>query len=220
MLNIIWDLDDTLIDSKKDILFNIELALRDAFFDTVNLKKPLYVGPPIESILKDVIPSEILSNEKITEIVYHYRKHYDKSEFPTTVPFDGIEEIIYDTIHFNHYIVTNKSFSAAVRIIKKLGWEKNILILKSQPPNIEQRKTKTVNFFNLINNIKSIKSFILGIGDTKEDAIAAKNNDITSIGVLWGSGKKEELFNLCDYIFNNTKQLYDFLIEYNNAKIF
>jgi len=52
----------------------------------------------------------------------------------------------------------------------------------------------------------------------KADCLAAKDNDITAVGVLWGSGTIEELSDCCDYIFEDTKQLHDFLYDISKSK--
>jgi len=216
MLNIIWDLDGTLVDSQADILVYLELSLREASVDIAAKLRPLRIGPPIDVMLNEAFPPGMFTEEKIAEVVSNYRRLYDNSGFPTTVPFDGIEEIISDSIRFTHYIITNKPNPASERIVKKLGWVDKIKILKAQFADKAQRKTKTDLFSELIAGIGADKSTFIGIGDVKGDCVAAKDNGITAIGVLWGAGTKEELTDCSDYVFENTEQLRDFLYKVKN----
>jgi len=213
MLNIIWDLDGTLADSEADILGYLELSLREASVDITAKLKPLRIGPPIDIMLNEAFPPGMLSDEKIAEVVANYRRLYDNSGFPTTVPFDGIEEIISDSTNFTHHIITNKPNPASERIIKKLGWTDKIKILKAQFADRAMRKTKTELFSELIAEIGADKSTFVGIGDVKGDCAAAKNNGITAVGVLWGAGTMEELVDCSDYIFDSVGQLHEFLLK-------
>jgi phosphoglycolate phosphatase len=218
MLNIIWDLDGTLADSEADILRFLELSLCEASVDIAGKVKPIRIGPPIDIMLKEAFPPGMLSEEKISEVVSNYRRLYDNSGFPTTVPFGGIEEIISDSKNFTHYIVTNKPNPASERIIKKLGWENKIKALIAQHLRIEQRKTKTELFSGLIAEVGGDKSSFIGIGDVKGDCVAAKNNGITAAGVLWGAGTREEMADCSDCLFDDVRRLHDFLLTFGEGR--
>ncbi|MCL2182471.1 MAG: HAD hydrolase-like protein [Chitinispirillia bacterium] len=210
--HLIWDLDGTLTDSAGDILTYLELSLQEASVDISAKIKPIQIGPPIDIMLKEAFPPGMLTDKKIAEVVTNYRRLYDSSGFPTTVPFKGIEEIISDSTNFTHYIVTNKPNPAADRIVRKLKWDRKIAALIAQYPRVEQRKPKSVFFAELIAKAGRDKSSFVGIGDVKGDCIAAKKNGITAIGVLWGAGTKEELKECSDELFDDVGRMHDFLL--------
>jgi phosphoglycolate phosphatase len=211
--NIIWDLDGTLIDSQKEVLYHLELALNDSSLNMTDQIKPIRTGPPIDIMLRESFPADMLTDEKMAEILFHFRERYDTSDYIMTKPFDGINEIISDTTHFIHHIVTNKPEYASRRIIKKKGWDDKITYLKTSADKSNQKRSKTELFSELIAESNCEHSMFIGIGDMKSDCIAAKENKIVSVGVLWGSGTREELYNYCDYLFEDAKQLRGFLYE-------
>jgi phosphoglycolate phosphatase len=211
MIHIIWDLDGTLVDSQAEILYHLNLALQDASLDMRDQVKPIKIGPPLDIILKESFPAESLTTEKMNEVIYRYRERYDNSGFKMTDPFDGIDEIVSDTVNFVHHIVTNKPNPSAQRIVEKVGWADKIASLKALSAHIEQRKSKTDRFAELIAEFGGDRSSFIGVGDAKTDCIAAKNNGITAVGVLWGSGTREELEECCDHLFEDTARLRDFL---------
>ncbi len=211
MIHIIWDLDGTLIDSQAEILYYLDLALRDASLDIRDRIKPIKIGPPLDIILKESFGAEAFTEEKIDEVISRYRERYDNSGFKMTGPFNGIDEIVSDTVNFVHHIVTNKPNPAAERIVKKVGWSDKITSLKPQSAYRGQRRTKSERFSEVIAEFGGNESSFVGIGDAATDCIAAKDNNITAVGVLWGSGTKEELADCCDYLFEDTKRLRDFL---------
>jgi phosphoglycolate phosphatase len=212
--HLIWDLDGTLIDSQAEILYHLEFALRDASLSISDTVKPIKIGPPLDIMLKESFPVGTLTEEKMKEIIFHYRKRYDNSGFTMTGPFNGIENIVSDTANFVHYIVTNKPDTASQGIINKLGWTDKIASLRAQSVHIEQRRSKTELFAGLIAESGGNISSFIGIGDAKTDAVAAKNNNITAVGVLWGAGTREEMEGSCDYVFEDTEQLREFLYKW------
>jgi len=210
---LIWDLDGTLIDSQGEILYHLELALKDSHMSMTDQIKPIRTGPPIDIMLKESFPADMITDEKIAEILSHFRRRYDTSGFTMTPPFDGIDTIISDTTNFVHHIITNKPHNASQGIINKLGWTDKISSLKTPVVNSSQRKSKTELFLELITESGADISSFLGIGDMKADCLAARDNKITAVGVLWGSGTREELSGCSDYLCEDTKQLHDFLHE-------
>ena len=58
---------------------------------------------------------------------------------------------------------------------------------------------------------------MVGIGDMALDAESAIDAGITAIGVLWGTGTRDELEEAgCQYIVENSAQLNDLLNYLNN----
>jgi phosphoglycolate phosphatase len=224
MLHIIWDLDGTLIDSRNEIVYTIKLALQDAGLSISDTIAPIRIGPPLEVILRQTFPAHLLTEDKLSKIITCFRRRYDNSDFKMTVPYNGTEAIINDKKHFIHHIITNKPYHATKRIIEKIGWSDQITTIvtsevKSDDAVMRQDgvKSKAGLFADLILEHDSAKALFAGIGDMKNDCIAAKGNNIISIGVLWGTGTREELSDCCDYLFDNSKQLYDFLKSYNHS---
>jgi phosphoglycolate phosphatase len=214
MLHIIWDLDGTLIDSRHEIIYTIELALQDAGLAISDAVSPIKIGPPLTVMLRQAFPVNLLAEDKLAEVIVYFRKRYDSSSFKMTVPYNGIEEIIKDKNNFIHHVVTNKPYHATRRIIEKTGWSNQIATIitsEVKSDNKNEIKSKTELFAGLILKYGGINVLFIGIGDMPSDCIAAKENNIRSIGVLWGTGTREELSSYCDYLFEDAKQLYDFL---------
>jgi len=211
LLNLIWDLDGTLIDSQGEILYHLELALKDSHIRMTDHIKPIRTGPPIDVMLRESFPADMITDEKLKEILSHFRKRYDSSGFTMTPPFDGINKIVSDTTNFVHRIVTNKPQNASNAILKKLGWTDKISSLKTPDIHIDKKKSKAELFSELITESGADISSFIGIGDMRADCIAAKENKITAVGVLWGSGTREELSDCSDYLCEDSKQLHDFL---------
>ena len=213
--HIIWDLDGTLIDSAYDIKYCLELALMDSGVDLSKQIKPIIVGPTIDIIIKESFLSESLNDDIIMKIVTSFREIYDNSDFEHTKPFHGIEKIIQNS-DFVHHIVTNKPDIPTKRILNKLDWSKYITSVRTPYSNTNnscRKQSKSELFSEVIIEYGSDATSFVSIGDMKNDCIAARENNITAIGVLWGSGTREELEHNCDFLVENTDQLKKYLYK-------
>ncbi len=214
-LHIIWDLDGTLINSENEVLEALVKSVRQAGLSEKDQKAPFRVGPTIDKILDAAFSSEHLTLEKKTEIIKAFRDNYDNCGFNNTPAFDKIEEILADS-RFIHHIVTNKPDLATSRILKKLGWS-NFFASVITPYSYmkssdDKRKTKTELFALCMSDYPNEK--FLAIGDMETDSKAALNNSIMSIGVLWGTGTKEELETSgCNFITESVSDLKKILVE-------
>lgn len=207
-LHLIWDLDGTLIDSAPEIKQVLDKSVKEAGFSAIEPIAPFRSGPPLDKVLECMYGNR-LSGENIKQIVSAFRKNYDNCGFYHTPGFNGIEEILTNK-SFIHHIITNKPDLATNRIVKKLGWEKYFASIITPysymtSPN-DKRKTKS-ELFNLCMADYPTEKFV-GIGDMATDAIAAIENKILAIGVLWGTGLKQELeASGCSYIVKSISEL-------------
>lgn len=217
MLNIIWDFDGTLIDSSEDIEQCFKVAANEAGLDLSKQISQFVIGPSIEIILRKSFPPGIVAEKVVADTIKVFREIYDNSNYEQTKPYPGIELIIQDTVNFKHHIVTNKPDLPTNRIIDKLNWAKYIASVNTPYTKIASSgnslQSKRDIYTDVMNKYKGTAFTYVGIGDTKTDSIAAKENHITAVGVSWGFGDKDELREHSDYVFDDTQQLRCFLYD-------
>lgn len=214
-LHLIWDMDGTLVNSEPEILATIEKAL-DKFCLTIkDAKYPLRIGPPLPEMLRGAFTEEQLSDGQINEVISLFRSIYDASDFQETKPFEGIDDIIH-SYDYVHHVITNKPEYATKRIIEKKGWAffiKDVLSPDSFLKGIGRKLTKMELFITFRSMYKDAN--VVGIGDMAKDAECAKAIGIPTIGVLWGTGSKDELHKAgCNSIVSNSYELKEVLNNY------
>jgi phosphoglycolate phosphatase len=209
MFNLIWDLDGTLIDSQKEVLENIRLAISDAGLEEHDMIRPFRVGPTIDKILKTSFTEERLADGKLQTAIAAFRNRYDNSSFSYTGSYEGIDKIIMDA-RFIHYIVTNKPDTPSKKIIEKLGWNQYVKRLVTPYTFGPEKKTKPELFSMLMDEEQLDKKITVGIGDMEGDCSAAEQSNIRTIGVLWGTGTESELAH-CSYICRTVSELSELL---------
>jgi len=206
MINLIWDLDGTLIDSEQEVLVCLNKAIEAAGLNSKNMKSAFRVGPTVDNILRNSFSEEFLCDGKLEKAMRAFRNCYDNSDFSKTHPFEGIDFVIKNVKEYRHYIITNKPDAPSNKIIQKLGWSSYITKLVT-PYTFGTDKKNKLMLFNLLVNLEKLdKNKTYGIGDMDTDMRAAKSAGINTIGVLWGTGTEKELV-ACNYLCNSVISL-------------
>jgi len=208
---ILFDLDGTITDPKIGITKSVQYALKENGIvenDLEHLKK--FIGPPLGESFKKYYK---FKEENIHDVIGSYREYFKR---------DGIYE--------------NELYKNTLSTLKKLSKEYTLTIATSKPTIFAE---KIVDYFKLnqyfdkiigsnLNGSRSSKTEIikycmeiykdvpaeniLMIGDREHDIIGAKNNMISSIGVLYGYGNWEELENAgADYFIDDISDLTEVL---------
>lgn len=216
-LHLLWDMDGTLVDSEPEILATIEKSLATVGVKMEEAEAPLRIGPPVKVIIRNSFSEEVLSDSQLDEAVNAFRKIYDNSDYENTLPFEGIDEIIHDS-KYVHHVITNKPDLATNRILERKGWSGCVIDVLT-PHTLENVIGHTMTKPELFKYCRAAYPEVpmVGIGDMALDAESAIDAGITAIGVLWGTGTRDELEEAgCQYIVENSAQLNDLLNYLNN----
>jgi phosphoglycolate phosphatase len=186
-LNIIFDLDGTLIDSSDSILRSVEMAFEDCDIRPRQALTHALIGPPLRQMLEVVSGSS--SEQVLCRLERSFKYQYDSVGYQKTIVYQGIETLLVDWSSQGHalYIATNKRKVPTLKIIEHLGWGPFF------------RGSYTLDYFDdvaskaeLIQRIMNEHALqvadTLYIGDTLADAEAAAYNHLPCYLVEWGYG--------------------------------
>jgi phosphoglycolate phosphatase len=189
--SVFFDLDGTLIDSRPGIF----RCARETF-DILDVPQPAdedlrkIIGPPLKKAFAMFIDDDL--TDRAVDI---YRGHYQNGGMYEAFVFTGIEEALNVLARsYRIFCVTSKYHKYAEMILSRFHLNRNIE--KIYGPDLDgslANKTELLRYVLKKENIHSSDSVM--IGDTHYDIEGACENDIHSIGVLWGFGEKEELEN-------------------------
>lgn len=208
MRNYIFDLDGTIIDSSEEILDCINKALKkNSLTIDKNKLKPELIGPPITSIIKELIP-ELQDEEIIKNIMRSFRDIYDNKDKYINKFYTGIYDILNNlqTSQKNLFIATNKPKKPTLKIIEqmKLNMFKDVYTIDK----FEKPMNKYEMIVSIIKNNNLQQDETIMVGDSLNDILSAKQAGIKSIGVLWGYGlDKNELIKNADYIAKEVREI-------------
>ena len=189
---VLWDLDGTLVDSKIDIIDCLCSSAEVAGISAENLKEKFQIGPTIKVIVRNAIPE--IDDVHMEAVIEGYRKRYDYSSFPKTVPYNGIDDLVHKLTSLNQFVITNKPKLPTSRIIRKFDWD-NLFKAVYTPDRMDpsSKLTKVELFAQVIREQRLAVKDCLAIGDTVADIEAAHAAGIQAIGVSWGYTPYNEL---------------------------
>jgi phosphoglycolate phosphatase len=175
--DIFFDLDGTIIDSSKGVMecLNKTLQKYGYSFDDEYLKSKI-IGPPLYKGLSD-----IGIKDNMEKIVFEFRKCYKRDGVYQNTLYEGIKSVLEELKKYNLYIITSKPQQFAEIILKEHNIDKYFKVIDGakEDDKISKKSEKLKKY------IKDKKTAIM-IGDRCEDIIAAKNNQIASIGLTYG----------------------------------
>lgn len=196
---VIFDMDGTLLDSKKDITISIN------YVRELNHKLP----PLTEEFIVKAINMEVRNLPKMfyeTECYENKDKelfevHYEKQCIKNPYLYDGVEETLRKLVKngVKISVATNAPTNFAIRMLNHLEVDElfDIIIgadkVKASKPD-PQMLFEILNYYGF--NKQKHKAWM--VGDNSKDMLSAKNAGIKSMFATWGfspNGKNTTLIN-------------------------
>ena len=210
---ILFDLDGTLTDSAEGITKAVQYALKHFGIDVpdiTDLNK--FIGPPLKDSYKRYYGFD---EEKAQEGLIKFREYYeDKGLFENKV-YDGIEEVL-KTLKENGktlIVATSKPEVHAKTILEHFGLAKYFDFIGGA--DLEETRVKKGDVIKYALKEAGVDDFskVIMIGDREHDIIGGKENNLKTIGVLYGFGDVVELTQArADYIAKEPKDILDILL--------
>ena len=211
---ILFDLDGTITDSGEGITKSVQYALKSFGISVDNLEDlNKFIGPPLKDSFKKYYNFD---DEKAELGLKKYREYYaDKGIFENNL-YDGIVELLDTLVKNNKKIIlaTSKPEVYAKQILKYFKIDKYFNFVAGS--DFEETRVKKGDVIkHALEGAKvSELSKVIMVGDREHDIIGAKENNIKSIGVLYGYGEVVELTQArAEYIVKTPNELLNNLLQ-------
>ncbi|HEX8279523.1 MAG TPA: HAD hydrolase-like protein [Segetibacter sp.] len=184
---VLFDLDGTVIDSYPGIQKAFDNAYLKLYSVTNQTSIKDFIGPPMPLILARV--NGETDNNKIERFVKLFKDSYDAEDFKLSVLYKGMKELLEDLYNrgIKLFLVTNKRQKPTELITKYLNIEHYFCALYCIDSNKGYpSKGEMVKDILEVERLSSNKCVL--IGDTYQDEISAKPNNITFIYAAYGYG--------------------------------
>lgn len=200
---ILFDLDGTLIDSTEAILGCFYHSFKEMDFDFKGCEEDIKneVGYPLDIMYKRLgIPKD-----DINMFVDSYKKRYRiVSKAQTILLENALESVKLASTFATLGVVTTKTTKYSIELLENFGIMKYFDTIVGRE-DVTNPKPDPEPIFKALKNLNTEPSKnIYMIGDTKLDLIASNSAGINGIAVLCGYGKKDELSQYTNNIFNNS----------------
>ncbi|WGS65968.1 HAD family hydrolase [Marinitoga aeolica] len=202
-MNIVFDLDGTLVKTENIALPAIRNILKDLGYDPNIPDKEIfkYIGYTIDDIFEGLLKTKDKKIiEKAISLLDEYETEIIRNEDINKIFFDGVLKVLEKLKKDGHklYILSNCNIKYMNALL-----EKKLNEYIDSPHCAEMYNWQEKDFvLRLISDGK--KDFVM-VGDRHKDIEAAKANDFISIGCAYGFGYDE--VKDADYIVNNIREI-------------
>ena len=193
--NIIFDLDGTLVDSKRDIAAAQRWVLVQLGVHSYQPEElyPL-IGKPLSETFSTLLPADL--HERIPEAIELYKDYYPPRALDTTTLFPGVKETL-ETLSgrgIRLATATTKLTAGTRRVLTHLGIAEHFAQIQGSD-NIPFKPDPFI-ITKILEDQSWEKGDTLMVGDTDNDILAGKRADVPTCGVTYGSLTKEQIEQL------------------------
>ncbi|MBO5371698.1 MAG: HAD hydrolase-like protein [Lachnospiraceae bacterium] len=192
MKSILFDLDGTIINSQEGITNCVRYV-----FDYWGMPQPpiqdllRFIGPPLKNSFMNYYHFD---EEKALISVKKYRERFDVTGIFECELYEGVRELI-ENLHqkgYRLFLASSKPERACERIIEHFHLESYFdgIFGATLDGKIGTKEEVLEHLFEAT-GIERTEAIL--IGDTKFDALGAKEAGISCLGVTYGFGSREEL---------------------------
>lgn len=186
--DILFDLDGTLIDSSPGILASFARILAaEGLSPAVPLEASL-IGPPLASTLRAI--SGIDDEARLARLVEAFKADYDTEGYRTTEVFPGVAEGLAQLAAEGArlFIVTNKRMVPTRKILESLGLAPLFAGIHTRDETDPPAPSKSAVTARLVAHYGIDAGRACFVGDSDEDAAAARENGLRFIHATYGYG--------------------------------
>jgi phosphoglycolate phosphatase len=196
--NLIFDLDGTLVDSlpgiEEALLKSIQMVIPDRVRDLPDIRK--FIGPPLNVLVKQLLPD--ISEAENNHIIANFRAIYDDKAWERTLLYEHVISTLawLKQHYFNCFLATNKRYRPTQQIVNRLGLIEYFNDIVTPDNEKTEFSSKEIMIKYLIKKHKLDFNSTILIGDTNDDAIAAKKCGISFIVAVYGYGGLQAFDNI------------------------
>jgi phosphoglycolate phosphatase len=188
---IIFDLDGTLIDSRKDIANSVNHTLKAIGLEPLNENIITgYVGNGVRSLMEKILfpANSYLFDKGMSIFLDYYAEHLlDNTNF-----FSGVIETLNYFADKKMAVVTNKPENLSIKTLRGLGvYDYFKAVLGGD--SLEKKKPSPEPVLKVLSDLNIKKEAAIIVGDGLQDIAAGKGAGIRTCAVTYGFTKTEEL---------------------------
>lgn len=190
---LLFDLDGTLTDPKEGITKAVQYAL-SAYGTEVEHLDDLccFIGPPLKD---SFIKYYQMTEEEAVRAIPVFREYFSARGWYENRAYDGIGEVleILKASGKKLYVASSKPEIFVRKILKHFHLDSYFIFMGGADlDEIRVKKADVIRYVLKENQITDLDAVVM-IGDREHDVLGAKEAGISSIGVLYGYGSREEL---------------------------
>ena len=184
---LIFDLDGTLIDSKRDLIHSVNAMLRE--MGRAELPEETisgYIGHGAPKLVSRALGENAPESEKQHAIDF-FLAYYEEHKLDSTCAYPGIAEALEQLNTLPMAVLTNKPIRVSERILEALGLSKYFRLVYGGN-SFETKKPDPLGANTILRELNAAPDQAILIGDSEVDVQTARNAGTVAAAVNYGFG--------------------------------
>lgn len=187
MRALLFDLDGTLIDSKKDLILSVNAMLREMGRAELPEERIAgYIGAGAPQLVARALGEEPGEEERKRGLEY-FLGYYEEHKMDHTRAYPGVAEALEALRPFPMAILTNKPHKISRRILAAMDLEKYFHSVVGGN-SFETKKPDPLGARNILKEFGAEPEEALLVGDSEVDVLTARNTGMLAVAVNYGFG--------------------------------
>lgn len=184
---IIFDLDGTLIDSKRDLIHSVNAMLEE-------MHRPQLAADVISGYIGHGAPQLVAralggtaTEEELKHGLQFFLSYYEEHKMDYTSAYPGVPETLSQLGHIPMAVLTNKPVRISVRILQALGLADRFRVIYGGN-SFETKKPDPLGAKTILRDLNVEPAEALIVGDSEVDVQTARNAGTRAAAVNYGFG--------------------------------
>jgi phosphoglycolate phosphatase len=184
---IIFDLDGTLIDSKRDLIHSVNAMMEE-------MHRPQLAADVISGYIGHGAPQLVAralggtaTEEELKHGLQFFLSYYEEHKMDYTSAYPGVPETLSQLGHIPMAVLTNKPARISVRILQALGLADRFRVIYGGN-SFETKKPDPLGAKTILRDLNVEPAEALIVGDSEVDVQTARNAGTRAAAVNYGFG--------------------------------
>jgi phosphoglycolate phosphatase len=203
---LIFDLDGTLIDSKRDLIRSVNAMLAEMDRETLHEDTISgYIGHGAPQLVGRALGNGVSEAERERGLKF-FLCYYEDHKMDSTCAYPGVAEGLEELRGFSMAILTNKPVRVSVRILEGLGLAKHFRAVYGGN-SFETKKPDPLGARRILGEFGVSPEEAILIGDSEVDVQTARNAGILAAAVNYGFGTHDRAAYPADVYLDRLTEL-------------
>jgi phosphoglycolate phosphatase len=184
---LIFDLDGTLIDSKRDLIHSVNAMLQElGHGELAEETISGYIGHGAPQLVARALGDECTEQERQRALQF-FLSYYELHKMDSTCAYPGVAETLEKLESVPMAVLTNKPVRISVRILDALGLAKYFRAIYGGN-SFETKKPDPLGARTILHELEVEPQEVLLVGDSEVDVQTARNAGTLAAAVNYGFG--------------------------------
>jgi phosphoglycolate phosphatase len=206
---LIFDLDGTLIDSKRDLADSVNATRAHMGCPPLPDERVYsYVGNGAPVLIQRAFPGA--THADLDRALRFFLDYYREHMLDATTLYPGVREAL-DRLHSAEVplaVLTNKPVRFSIRLLEGLGLDMHFFRVYGGN-SFEEKKPHPLAIHLLVEESGADRARTVMVGDSAVDVRTARNAQVQACGVSWGFQPETFAEAPPDYVIDDLRQLVD-----------